>query len=156
MLRSWRIAVTQRHLWPRMVTVQRAGVCRPPSKRHILLSGQHWLASSRLIAIGDPAYYIHAHNRRNNQGEIHMSAYIVSTDTIDLIVAGAARFCKGEYFSCTGERDAPLTRDGFRVERIGWRDGDLIGAVLWAENHRSVESKYGDGTPLPPYRGGPR
>lgn len=60
-----------------------------------------------------------------------MSAFIVSTDTIDLIVSALARIQGAELSS-------PL-------------ELQTIGADLWAENHRSVNFRYDEKTPTPAY-----
>ena len=60
-----------------------------------------------------------------------MSAFIVSTDTIDLIVSALARIQGPELSSPLGLQ--------------------TIGADLWAENHRSVNFRYDEKTPTPAY-----
>jgi hypothetical protein len=90
-----------------------------------------------------------------------MSAYIVEREHIDVLVAAAIQESGGRW----GEFRwwVPDEAGGFKswhlLDPKGWggerpeeeRGPDKVGVMLWEENHKSVESRYGEVLARPPY-----
>jgi hypothetical protein len=87
-----------------------------------------------------------------------MSAYVVSSDTIDYLVAAASRYNESFYSPLpTNVHDAatlaaaPMTYDGNSYPINGITGTDLIGSILLAQNVRSVNCRYKQSEAIPEY-----
>jgi hypothetical protein len=87
-----------------------------------------------------------------------MSAYVVTTDTIDYLVAAAARYQDRFHSPLPLDTDAetlaaaPVDYSGNTFPLYAVTNQNLVGAILLAQNVRSVNYRYSDNEPLPEYR----
>ena len=72
-----------------------------------------------------------------------MSAWIVSKAHIDVLIGAALDEGYGGRFHW-------YTADG-KAHELSRENANEVGAMLWAENHRSVNARYNESTPVPEY-----
>lgn len=87
-----------------------------------------------------------------------MSAFVVSTDTIDLLVAASMRFQEHFYaplpFLDTDIETlaaAPIDFSGNTHQLYAVTFPNIVGGILLAQNIRSVNARYNDSEPMPTY-----